>query len=137
MDAPPDLTPEALEDWTVAVEDLLARGILREAHRPALERYIRAVDLARQAWAAIPKRLVIRGSGTSKHRVAHPAAMLALRAEDAALRYGQALQLDPASSRKRNPGGRPQGAQSAPDRRDDERPGLRAVGPWRPSDDAG
>jgi phage terminase small subunit len=135
MDAPPDLGPEARELWAVTVADLLERAVLREAHRPAIERYVRSVDLARRAWQAIPKTLVIRGSGTSKHRVPHPAIAVALRAEDAALKFGQALELDPASLRKRSAGGRPKGAASAPDRRDG-RPGLRVVTPSRPADDA-
>lgn len=132
MDPPADLTPEAREVWAVTVADLRDRGVLREAHRPAIEPYVRAVELARQAWAKAPKRrLTTRGD--RGQMVRHPAIVLALQAEDAAFKFGQALQLDPASLRKRNPGGRPQGAESAPDRRD-ERPGLRVVDPSPPAD---
>lgn len=78
-----------------------------------IERYARARVLADDAWGQVPDELVSPGSHGGL--VQDPAAVLALKADAEAARYGQCLGLEPQAPAKQV--GRPKGSVSAPDRR--------------------
>lgn len=75
---------------------------------------MRAVSLAREAWAVIGTE-GLSDAGSSGQPVAHHLLAIALRAEVEAARFGQTLGLEPQAP-TRNAGGRPVGAVSAADR---------------------
>jgi phage terminase small subunit len=103
--------------------ELEARGAWSDTLIPAVERYARAVALARKAWTKVPDHLTAVGS--TGQIVAHPLIATALNAEKAAADFGEHLGLSlPKEARKP---GRPKSA----DRTADVRPGptkLRVAG---------
>lgn len=127
MKAPAGLSREARADWRRGLAALRAPS---PSDRHALERYVRAVDLARSAWAEISDdELLVPGS--KGQQVAHPMIAVALAAERDAARFGQDLGLERAAPVRRP--GRPFGALSAPDRKAaGEPPRLRLAGTVQP-----
>lgn len=110
---PDGFSPAELATWRAAVAALEGRAGFSESWAPAVERYVRAVELARHAWRKVPKaRKTTRGS--MGQQVAHPMIAVAQKADAEAMRFGQALGLEPLPAAR--PVGRPRGAVSAPDR---------------------
>lgn len=113
MEAPEGFSPAELRLWGESVAVLEGRAGFSESWAPAIERYVRSVELARTAWRKVPRtQKTTRGS--MGQQVAHPMIAVAQKADAEAMRFGQALGLEPLPAAR--PVGRPRGAVSAPDR---------------------
>ena len=110
---PTELTVRAAALRDEIVAELEARGAMEPAKMPAVLRYARTLDLAWRAWERIPAHAVLGRTDRGGQRV-HPAISVALQAEEAAMRFGQALGVEPTIAKR--PVGRPKAAASAPDR---------------------
>ena len=112
MKPPDDLKPAARRFWTACERELGDK--LTPKMRPALERYVQSVSLAREAWATIAGE-GLTSLGSSGQPVAHHLLATLLSLEASAAKFGQAIGLEPVAA-PRNAGGRPVGAVSADDR---------------------
>ena len=57
--------------WKRVVSDLAQREVLRDVDAAAVERYIRAEMIARQAWARVAKRAKTQGADAWRARGSH------------------------------------------------------------------
>src|SRR3954447_3985612 len=121
MRPPSGLDPAARAAWR-RCETVLGADL--GGFRDAVERYCRAVDLevrVRREWEALGRPLLVKHGAVGIHPLVKLLASTAAAAAD----HGARLGLDPMSSKRLygpGHGGRPVGANSAPDR----------VAPWEP-----
>jgi hypothetical protein len=119
MKPPSGLDPAARAAWKRCVAVF---GADLGGFRDAVERYVRAVDLearVRREWEALGRPLLVKHGAVGIHP------LVKLLASTAAADHGARLGLDPMSSKRLygpGHGGRPVGANSAPDR----------IAPWVP-----
>ena len=96
--------PQESPRWR-QVLDQLARD-LSPAELVAVERYVRALDMAERAWSGVPESLTALGS--TGQLVAHPLVAVAQRQDAEAHKFGMALGVEPTG--KRAKAGRPTGS---------------------------
>src|SRR5436190_10316879 len=90
----PDLSEHGEEYYAAIVGHLEAGGRMRPELVPAVARYSEALALARRAWEELRDAPLVGKTDRGGERI-HPAAQIALAAEEAAARWGQALGLEP------------------------------------------
>jgi len=101
------LTPFERAAWRRTITALQDRGQLQPSDVPAIERYVRAIALARRCWDELGDD--VTATGSMGQTVAHPLLDSALKAEKAAEAFAKSLGLEPAAALGRNQGGRPKG----------------------------
>ncbi len=95
---PDDLDADSRRFWRRTLRQLKAQGTWDDAYVPALERYVRACELARHARARVPDHGTARGAAGQE--VEHPLLRTIRHAEHDAHRYAEALLLLPADRHK-------------------------------------
>lgn len=91
--------------WRLTIEQLEAQGTWQTSDVPALERYIRATELARQAREALPRDPVtglakLTSKGSQHQLVPHPNIKTCREATRDANDYARELLLTPAARRR-------------------------------------
>ncbi|MGE4424985.1 MAG: phage terminase small subunit P27 family [Solirubrobacteraceae bacterium] len=105
---PKGLSPYARSVWRRTINELKDRGELRPSDASAIERYVRAVEIARACWDDIdPARL--RAKGSMGQPVTDPLVDSALKAEKHAADFAKALGIEPGARLEKSKGGRPRG----------------------------
>jgi len=101
---PRDLDETSRALWRLTIEQLETQGTWQVSDVPALERYIRASERARQARDGLPRdkdgRVVMTAKGSQHQLVQHPNIKTCREAERDANDYARELLLTPASRRR-------------------------------------
>jgi P27 family predicted phage terminase small subunit len=102
---PPRLGAHGNKAWNAAYAQLQQEGPLKLADEFALERYARAVSVARKCWSQLGTQLTKKGS--MGQPVTDPLVDSALKAEKHAADFAKALGIEPQARVVKNTGGRP------------------------------
>ncbi len=102
---PRDLDETSRALWRLTIEQLEAQGTWESSDVPALERYIRASERARQAREDLPRdpstgRVKLTAKGSQHQLVQHPNIKTCREAERDANDYAKELLLTPAARRR-------------------------------------